>query len=49
MMRAALLFARASSWGWPKGAHRELVDVTYTPRDPPYVPHADTDGLHRKV
>ena len=54
MIRAALLFERVSSFGWPRervAVAHELVGVTYTPRDsdPPYVPHADTGGLHRGV
>jgi hypothetical protein len=52
MMLAALLFERVC----PRGAGRrgriavarELADVTYTPRDPPYVPHADTTGYIEK-
>lgn len=37
------------SWGWPSehlAVMRELVDVMYTPKDPPYVSHANGLALH---
>ena len=38
-----------AGWGWNMAdvaVMRELVDVMYTPKDPPYVPHADGLRLH---
>lgn len=40
---------RVRSWGWPRGdiaVMRELVDVMYTPKDPPYVTHDEGLTLH---
>ena len=40
---------KVRSLGWPRdnvAVVRELVDVMYTPKDPPYVSHAEGLALH---
>ena len=49
IMARPFAIERLAGWGWQPdrmAVVRELVDVMYTPNDPPYVSHAEGLGLH---